>query len=249
MHTIKYSFIVPYYDREQFWNTLLTYQHFYAHRNDWEVIVLEDRKNAEDVEKHRLLCTILTRFSMLPLVYRKMNYENSASPCSTRNDGVDVAEGRFIIQTNPECAHTQDILHAFDIAMAEDENQYIIPACQLVHQVPTMVDNFDNFTYTPGIWYQHSQYSPRKYHWCTCMLKKNYIAMGGFNEECDKGLAYDDDQFVAGVGRHFNMVQRDDLLVVHQEHRVSWEVSRHHELAEKNRTCTLFRSRFKLEQL
>jgi len=46
---MKYSFIIPFFKRsKEFWNTLLSYRHWYGARNDIEIIVIEDGANAKD---------------------------------------------------------------------------------------------------------------------------------------------------------------------------------------------------------
>jgi hypothetical protein len=76
----KYTFIIPYYDRPSLWNTLFTFKHFYYNRDDYQIFILEDKKNTGDAEKK--LTEIISDFS-LPVVRLKMNYDNFACPCSS----------------------------------------------------------------------------------------------------------------------------------------------------------------------
>jgi glycosyltransferase involved in cell wall biosynthesis len=58
---IKYSIILPYYNRKNLINTTLTsFVHFYQNRNDFEIIIVDDRSS----ENHRLN-ELVNKFKML----------------------------------------------------------------------------------------------------------------------------------------------------------------------------------------
>lgn len=246
--SVKYSLIEPYINRPSFWNTLMTFDHFYRPRSDWEVVILEDKKNVLNKEWHIELCEIMDHFKHLPLTYRRMSYDNFSSPCSMRNDGVDIASGKFVIQTSPECAHVTDVLGRMDSLLEQDENSYLVASCRAAANWTSRSKTFDEFKYTEGVWYQHTVHDTRNFHWCSCLSKKNFIAMGGFNEDQDNGLAYDDNHFINAIYRFYKVIPDDIMLTVHQVHPVSYPVERVGELAHKNAHCATFKSRFKLER-
>ena len=62
---IKYSIILPYYNRPEFKSALLSFKHHYVGRNDYEVIIVEDIKNEMNIEYHDVLVDIIHEFESL----------------------------------------------------------------------------------------------------------------------------------------------------------------------------------------
>lgn len=245
---IKYSFILPYYRRPQFYNTLLTFVHWYAHRQDYEIVILEDTKNMASAEDHQQLLKILTTFQHLPITYRLMNNQNYSCPCATINEGVDIAKGEYVIMSNPECAHITNVLKGFDEElMIQPQGIYLVASCQAVTCNSLYVETYEDFckNYTTGNWYQKSD-TPANgcLNWCTCISKEDYIRSGGFNEEYDKGIGRADAAFAETMRRMYHVMPLDNLVVVHQMHDISYPEDRKHELVAINRSCRIFRSRF-----
>ena len=243
---MKYSFVIPYYNRVTLWNTLLSFDHFYKGRTDYEVLILEDKKNAEHPEWHPALMEILRAYPQLPIVYRRMNYTNWSCPCSTINDGVDIAKGEYVIMTNPECMHYADVLKGFDEELAKGiAHPYIICGCMSVGCDVMKANTFEEYTYVANKWYQHSVHNPYHLNFCTLISKADYIRIEGFNEEFDKGIGRADVEFINLIGRSgFNIILRDDLLVLHQHHVESYPTERKHELVSINHSVTKGTSRF-----
>lgn len=112
---MKYSFIMPVYDRAlELYNTLMTYRHWYSDRNDIEVIVIEDGANAEDEKLHDALVDTLYAYGDLNIVHKVSKLKNQYNPVKHRNRAVEMAKGEFIVITNPECVHMSDILGALE---------------------------------------------------------------------------------------------------------------------------------------
>lgn len=244
---MKYSFIITYFKRPMLLqNTLVSFRHFYSGRDDWEVLILEDKKNVVDHEEHTGLLEVLGRFGDLPIVHKEMPFDNYSCPCSSMNYGVEMAQGKFIVITNPECFHIVDILSGFDNEFAKNENVYVVAACQNVVGYPKGISDFSDFKYSGRGWYQHSGgKNNRCLNWCTAISKENYIKVGGFNEEYDKGLGRADVSFAQMVKRKIPFVIRDDIICLHQSHGREHQKPNHSQLVRHNYSCKVFTSRFR----
>jgi len=209
MHDIKYSFIMPYYDRHvQLGKTLNTFWALYGSRTDYEIILIEDAKNAGNVTLHRNFVNTLmhfrTRINVRSMDFPKVGY----NPAPLINFGVSYAKGTYIVLTNPECYHTVDILSGFDKAFAEDSDCYIVCGCKSLTQHGTF-----------HMWYQHSQYRNNCLHFCTAISRALFNLIGGFPSQFGDGYAFDDDAFrELLISKEIRFVLRDDLLVIHQHH-------------------------------
>jgi len=116
---VKYSFIIPYYNRaEQFYNTMITYRHWYGNRNDIEIIVVEDGANVENESMHNDLVDVLCAFGDMNWYHVEAKAKNQYNPVLHRNLAVKQASGYWIVNTSPECAHRMDILSAIDTVVA-----------------------------------------------------------------------------------------------------------------------------------
>ncbi len=206
---MKYSFILPYYDRApQLKETLTSFYYLYGNRKDWEVVIIEDYKNKQNLKLHNELFNVISNFDInIKLINGPT--EISYSPVKLYNLGVKYAQGKFIIISNPECSHVTNILQGFDEELEFNENAYVICACKAIKR-----NKFH-------MWYQHTKYRDKKYHFCTCLSKTNYESVGGFDERFSKGYCFDDDAFIARIQSNPNIeiITRDDLLVIHQEHK------------------------------
>jgi hypothetical protein len=242
---MKYSIQLVYYKRPSINNTLLTFNNFYANkRDDYEVVILEDKKNLLDSHAHTELTEICARFPNLHVVISPMSYDNYSCPCSAMNQGVADTKAEFIILTCAEIYHTVDILSGLDEEFSKDRDAYVV--CSCLSSGNKQVDKFEDLSWGGVKWYQHSKYQNRGLNFCTAISRDSYIKNFGFNEEFDKGLGRADVDWVkrlhkAGV----NFVYRDDLLTIHQYHEESvFEVSKQ-KLVSNNYSCSKFKSRFK----
>lgn len=237
---MKYSFIIPYYNRSiQFYNTLTSFVHFYGSRSDIEVIVLEDLKNYKNQDYHDNLEELLLYFNDHLNISSFIYFDKISNPAPLYNLGVDKACGEFIILTSPECFHSVDVITGFDYEFLVDENAYVICSCLEVKGPEVHIKNYFDFNYIKGDrgWYHHTKVNNTKYHFCSSMSKSNYLEIGGFDPSFAYGISYEDNDFRDRVCNRLEMVYRDDLVVLHQIHeRFSERHENFKELVKRNRS-------------
>lgn len=214
-----YSFVMPYIDRiPQLWNTLISYNHWYGHRHDWEIIIVQDQKcTASD----RTLLRQVVIDMPVKIVERCNNVDmDEFNPSRLFNAGVAEATGTFIVLTSPEIFHNVDILSGFDDEFARNHNAYIVCACQeLVNYCRARIERIEDMGGHRRRWFQHSRHRPANYHWCSALSKENFLSIGGFDEEFAPGYCFDDDSWRQRVVEFgLPVVIRDNLLVLHQQH-------------------------------
>lgn len=204
---MKYSFIIPYYNRyAQFKRTLLSFAELYYDRHDFELVVIEDNKQTSEMSAQ--LARLLDAYSNInPHVNVICNaMEDCYNPATAYNLGASKAKGQYIILTSPECMHENNILAGLDAELAINPHVYIVCACRADHP------KHNN-------WYQHSVYRNQQYHFCSILSKHNYNMIGGFDERYSMGYGYDDDSFRDRVyNKNIPVVVRDNLVVYHQPH-------------------------------
>lgn len=207
--SIKYSIIMPYYNRaSQLEKTLESFCDLYKDRNDFEVLLIEDSKNHANTIYHAAFWKIVQSFKSKFNIYVLESTFNLLSPVRAFNYGVSQAEGQFVILTNPECLHSVDVLKGFDEEFARNEDCYVVCGCQALKQN----GSFD-------MWYQHSSHRNVCLHFCTALSRTLFKLLEGFPVEFDGGYCFDDDAFREKVKRAgIPFVLRDDLLVTHQWH-------------------------------
>lgn len=224
---MKYSFIIPYYKRPSFYNTLTSFSHFYKDRTDYEVIVIEDYKNTIDTHCHMQLTDIISDFSAsIKIVHIQAPDFKTYNPCKAFNYGVNSATGEYLVITNPECMHTVDILNGFDSEFTTNSEVYVLCSCQ-ASTCNLISKDFSKLIVIPIIWYQHTKHCNNQLHFCAALKKDNYLKIGGFDENFAKGCEFDDNDFKDKIHYYkIPMIFRDDLVVAHIEHDRGYIVER-----------------------
>lgn len=218
---MKYSILMPYVARAgALHNTLVSFAHHYAGRQDYEVLVLEDRKNVTSEPEHRALVRVLEEFQgVVPLRHIKMLHPSVSNPVLAYNDGARTAEGEYLVLTSPEVFHRTDVLAGMDQEFGRRPNGYVVCACEAARDGFKPVARFEDFHYAPLMWYQHSAHRDVRYHFCTGIRKDTYWALGGMDEDFAEGIAYEDNDFLDRVELSgLPMAVRDDLHTVHIWH-------------------------------
>jgi GT2 family glycosyltransferase len=200
---------MPYHDRiEQFWNTLVSLQHWYSCRDDWEVIVIIDGADQQiDVPvgiQHRVITQRVVR--------------QDVNPAPLFNLAAKIATGEYFVITNPECYHAADVLKWMDRAFSIDPMGYAVAACDHVEHV----GRIDSYRDSLGTFLEHYQHGWNRnvlYHFCSALHRDQYARLGGFDERFGSGYACEDDDFrdrvvCAGIKWFIN----NDAKVLHQKH-------------------------------
>lgn len=214
---------MPYYSRPELRFALDSFVHYYAHRDDIEVVIVEDSKNFKSEEKHNALLKILEKYKDGVKITHILDDIESYCSSSKYNAGVRASTGSVIVLTNPETPHNFDIFQYID--KIDMSNTYVVCACA---SVTLLVDRGTFFNSDLGfhMWYQHTIHRNALYHFCSIISKDNYYKIGGFDERYSEGLAFEDDNFVKRVQKHkLNIVPRDDLYTYHIEHPRDYSIS------------------------
>ena len=217
---MKYSIIMPYYNREkQLETTLISFRAHYHMRSDFEVVIPLDPKHEGELN---------IDFDF-PIRLIKSEWDkNISNPAPLFNEGANAARGQYFVITNPECFHATDILGELDNIFHADENSYVVCACK------ALKENGDFY-----LWYQNTKAHGRNlcYHFCSAISRFNYFRHGGFDEDFAHGWSYEDDAFRDNLLRQKNVhfVVRDDMVVVHQWHSKSRPVDYRDRLCENKK--------------
>lgn len=218
---MKYSIILPYYQRPSLNITLLSFLHFYKERNDYEVVIIEDAKNYSSDEHHTELINIINRYKDNIKINHIINDTISFNPARSFNIGVQNSKGKNIILTNPECVHVCNILNTCD----NTNNNYKIFGCLLVDCENIEATDFKEVKFiSKNFWYQHSKYRNERYHFCSCITRDQYINLRGFDEEYSKGVGFEDNDFVKKIEKEnikFEII--DNPYVYHISHETGYQ--------------------------
>lgn len=216
---MKYSFLIPYYNRvRQFHNTLVSYWELYRGRDDWEVIVAEDAKNPERDGLLQLLISFRYQVNRRVSCLKDTMVENR-NPARLFDIAAGEAKGEFLIITNPECYHAVDVLGGLDEEFGRDPGAYVVCGCMHVVTTARPIRRMEEFEFKEKMWYQHSQHRNRQLHFCSSLSREGWDRIGGFGGYDPRRVAKDDVWFHGKVkGAGIPIVTRDDLLVYHQQH-------------------------------
>jgi glycosyltransferase involved in cell wall biosynthesis len=215
---MKYSFLLPYYNRKEFIvATLDSFEYFYGGRTDFEVIIVDD----VSADNHRLE-DVLNNYSF-KIILKRLLVKNGINPCVPYNVAARLASGENLILTSPETLHTSSILDVVDReGLRETECLVFSVFCPTEESwndrllrpgsFPAKMEWFDGirhhmyeglgegnrppFNNLYGSWYLHSQHRPSNLNFLTVIKKDVYEQIGGFREEFRFGTGYDDNDFL-----------------------------------------------------
>jgi len=220
------SIVTAYHNRKKlFVKTLESFQKSIF--SDFEVIAVDDCSHEDE-----RLEDLTEKFPFLKVIRLEKKNKWYVNPCVPFNIGFKHASGDKIIIQNPECLHADDILNFVNENLME--NNYLSFACYSLSEIQTsavlQLNEFKGFinpsTYKKISvvndgdegWYNHSQYRPKAYHFCTAITKKDLEELGGFDERFGTGFAFDDDEFIHRVRLKLNVIFIDELVSLHLWH-------------------------------
>jgi len=230
---IKYSILMPYYERliQLRW-TLSSLLYHYKDRADYEVIIVQDTKNSDDV------ANVIDAFSIDILMIR-MSGDDTYNPACLFNSAARVARGKFLILTSPECLHWTNVLSVFDEELHKKNDAYVVAACESATNCSRNVSAMCDFEYDHHMWYQHSEHRNFCYHFCSVLSRKLFNKLSGFDERYANGVGYEDDDFIKRVREAgISIVTRYDAWTIHQEHKRTHQLiprRQYMKLLERNR--------------
>lgn len=235
---MKYSVLVPYYKRlGHLHDTLISFIHHYSNRDDYEVVIAEDFKNAQNKKDHENLLDTIEEFrKKIPIIHSTLSTE-TWNPVLGFNDAAHRATGEYYVITNPECFHFANILDGLDEEFKDNKDSYVICGCANYKRCNLFIKNFRDLRGEEAEWYQHSIHRDANFHFCTAISKQNWENIGGFDSAYSLGIAYDDADFRNSVLKaRLPLKIRDDLLTIHIDHNSFPSPPNVHKLVEKNRT-------------
>ena len=152
----------------------------------------------------------------------------------------------IIIIQNAECYHVGNIIeYAINNTTI---NNYITFGCYGIDKKNTFDSNFDihsfikipenntkSFVNASNCWYNHPQYRPVAYEFCSSIHKNNLISLNGYDERLSFGSGYGDDFLLHRIKLLNLQIQITSTpFVVHQWHDDSVGLDKY-TLAHKNR--------------
>jgi GT2 family glycosyltransferase len=220
---MKYSIILPYYRRPELALTLESFMQQYKGRNDYEIVIVEDAKNRDCMVDFFTLRFILSQYKNLKIQLLE-DTSRAFCPAHRFNMGVAAATGRYVVLSNPEVYHKNDVFAVFDFAFDRHPDSYVVCACKNMRGRKFLS------------WYQHSVHNNNCYHFCSVMSRQNFERVGGFDERYTGGIGYDDCNFIGRIRRiGMRVFPLDEAMTVHVEHKKEW-LKNNDKLVLRNKT-------------
>ena len=226
----KISIVATYHNRKKvFEHTLKSIS--LSKYNNFEFIVVDDGS-----DEHERIEDLAQKYDFLKVIRLENENKWYTNPCIPFNIGFGAITGEIVIIQNTECFHTTDILSY--VANVLTENDYITFATYSLTKEQT--DNITGINENvieetkkiilPYVnqkseslgmlgWYNHTQYRPSAYHFCSAINKNKLLELNGFDERYATGMSYDDNEFLRRIYRlKLNVMISDENIVYHQYH-------------------------------
>jgi glycosyltransferase involved in cell wall biosynthesis len=245
---MKSSMLLPTYNRKKLlYNTLESYNFFYANNQDFEVVIVDDCSNNEN-----RIDNVESDFPHLNIKFIRINQKYGFNPSLAYNVAARNASNDILILSSPETLHTFNFLDLCNNFNDFKENDYYLFSVfclthkdhkQFLNQDNTIEDkiNFINkikpqfyenlgcngydFNNNMGSWYLHEKFRPSKLNFFTAMSKNLYYEISGFNQAFMRGTGYDDTDFLSRLEPHINnYVWFDDTCAIHVDHDLSAQI-------------------------
>jgi glycosyltransferase involved in cell wall biosynthesis len=220
---------------------------------DYEIIIVDDGSDEESRLEN-------LKFDKLNIIRIEPEEKTWINPCVTYNMGIKQSTGDIVVIQNPECFHMGDVLDyvkrnirddnyisfaAYSLDKFHSQNCFDAVFCLTPSEFKEQIANQSPYTGEgSNCWYNHHQFSPKGYHFCSAITKNNLNKLGGFDERYAHGIGFDDDDLVLRVARlPLSISIPEDPIVIHQ-----WHYTDHFKYHENvgdlyNVNATLFQSK------
>jgi hypothetical protein len=199
----------------------VSFVHHYGERKDYEVIISHDVKECASPDVWNATLEVVKEWSdEIRIRMFDGAYGDVSNPCLAYNEMARISEGTFLVLTNPECFHENNILGGLDELFAENPDYYIVCACKDSKRPPRgKASSLSDIDFEFRQWYQHTVHTNRCLHFCSAISKENYFSFGGFDEGYRHGSGREDVDFLEMIKRKgFPILPTDELIACHQQH-------------------------------
>ncbi len=224
------SIVTAYYNRKNLFIRTLESLNAYSDKIDFEMIAVDDGSKEE--ERLEDLQTVYPFLKVHRIDHKDKWYSN---PCIPFNIGFQLAKGDKIILQNPECYHYNNILKYVNENLCD--NTYLSFGCFSLdkentddeklfldrNNIDRLIKKSDHIVKVDGGlgWYNHSKHRPRAYHFCTAIMAKDLVDLGGFDPRYALGHGFDDDELIFRIRlKKMKIKFVDDIIVLHQNHYI-----------------------------
>lgn len=212
---------MPYWQRQAWLDASLGRYKFLYPDENIEIIVVDDGSPTPAIIQEGR-----TPFPWPVKLIRLPEKDHALNPCVPINEGVKVAEGQFIILTNPEVMHSLPIIRSMLAGLQIlGKTGYIAAACW-----STEKNKWFCHSSTVGDPGQGRAPMPpgSGFHFCSMITKQFFDKVEGFSEEYREGQAFEDNDFLWKLwcaAARFEIA--DDLVVNHYHTPVDWPSGGH----------------------
>ena len=213
---IEVSYILPHNNREE----LLEYNLkslLCQTVKDFEIIITDNSLNKEKIKnvvsKYLKLGLNIKLYFVDPRLCKFSHdgtlYQNKFCPAVQQNVGVKKAHGKIIVLTSPEvinaATNVENIIKKFNDnasrfllgwmdEMKKEETEDIIKNKYKLGDMQKLCENNVRDPLRGGAWCKQDCWRPTLY-FLGCMLREDFIKIGGIEESFMAGIAWEDDEF------------------------------------------------------
>lgn len=262
---MKSSMLLPTYNRKKLlYNTLESYNYFYANNKDFEIVIVDDCSNLEN-----RFDNVQADFPELNIKFVRIDQKYGFNPSLAYNVAARNASNEILILSSPETLHTCNFLdlcnnfndfkmddyYLFSVFCLTDKNckNYLIDDNTIEEKInfinsikhafsENLGCNGYEFNNNMGSWYLHSAFRPSKLNFFTALSKNLYYEISGFNQAFMKGTGYDDTDFFSRLEPYIkNYVWLDNTCAIHIDHDLAAKIPQNsnfylYESMQKNQT-------------
>lgn len=177
---MKYSVIIPYYDSPELRFALDSYSHYFGHRDDTEIIIVEASENYFSKDLHKGLKDLIDKYKDSIKIRAVIDPSHDTSIHSKYLLGAKIATGELVMLTTALTVPNFDFFEIIDHEILY--KTCIVCGCVGVRLLEDR-GTFFNSDFVFDRWYQHSEYIDRVYNFCCIMNRQDYITLEAFNED------------------------------------------------------------------